>query len=137
MVGNHVLYVPHGGRQMILPTTRAWRNRFVALSLPRLRDCVICKITLRTFSRISKRDLQNTQTAPLAAACTPTIKLYHRTTNKKNCVGMCVKKPPSESRSDSLLCLLLYLRLTEFCYASLACVRILLRFSVATYLQNQ
>jgi len=50
---------------VILPTTRAWRNRFVALSLPRLCDCVICKITLRTFSRISKRDLQNTQTAPL------------------------------------------------------------------------
>ena len=91
MVGNHVLYVPHSGRQMILPTTQAWRNRFVALSLPCLRDCVICKITLRTFSRISKRDLQNTQTAPLAAVCTPTIRLDHKTTNKKNCVVMCVK----------------------------------------------
>jgi len=129
---------PHGGRQMILPTTRAWRNHFVALSLPRLRDCVICKITLKTFSRISKRDLQNTQTAPLAAVCTPTIKLDHRTTNQKNCVVMCVENSrASESHSDSLLCLPLYLRLTEFCYASLACVRTLLCFHVATYLQNQ
>ena len=41
---------------------------------------VFYRITLRTSSWISKRDLQNTQTAPLAAVCTPTIKLVHRTT---------------------------------------------------------
>ena len=131
--------VKHGwARVLILPTTRAWRNRFVALSLPRLRDSVICKITLRTFSRISKRDLQNTQTALLLAVCTPTIMLDHRTTNKKKCVVMCVKNSVCVYFSLILLLyLLLYLRLTEFYYASLACVGILLRFSVATYLQNQ
>ena len=58
-------------------------------SLPRLRDCVICKITLRTFSRISKRDLQNTQTAHLAAVCTPTIKLDHRTTEMRKTSSVC------------------------------------------------
>jgi len=56
---------------------------------------------------------------------------------KTMCVKTACKKPPSESHSDSLLCLPLSLRLTEFCYASLACVRTLLCFSVATYLQNQ
>ena len=110
-IWDHDSLVPHGGRQMILPTTRAWRNRFVALSLPRLRDCVICKITLRTFSRISKRDLQNTQTAPLAAVCTPTIKLVHRTTKDQKTSSVCEKLllslffffPPS--LPDSLLSL--------------------------------
>ena len=32
------------------------------------------------LSDVFKSDLQNTQTAPLAAVCTPTIKLVHRTT---------------------------------------------------------
>ena len=102
---------PHGGRQMILSPTLAWRNCFVA-SLPRLCNCAIRKNALRTFSRDFKRNLQNTQTAPLAAVCTPTLKLGHRTTNKKYL---------TESLPDSLFSLSLCLCLTEFCYA-LLCV---------------
>ena len=67
---------------LILSPTQAWRNCFVA-SLPRLCNCAIRKDALRTFSGNFKRNLQNTQTAPLAAVCTPTLKLGHRTTNKK------------------------------------------------------
>ena len=91
---------------LILSPTLAWRNYFVA-SLPRLCNCAICKNALRTFSGNFKRNLQNTQMAPLAAVCTPTLKLGHRTTNKNNL---------TQSLSDSLsLCLCL----TEFCYTIL------------------
>ena len=99
---------PHGGRQMILSTTQAWRNCFVA-SLPRLCNCAIRKNALRTFCGNFKRNLQNTQTVPLAAVCTPTLKLGHRTTNKN----------VTESPSDSLFSLSLCLCLTEFCSAIL------------------
>jgi len=51
-----------------------------------------------------------TQTAPLVAVCTPTLKLGHRISNKNN---VCV------SLSDSLFLFSLCLCLTEFCYAIL------------------
>ena len=70
-------------RQMILSSTQAWRNCFVA-SLPCLCNCAIRKNALRTFSGNFKCNLQNTQTAPLAAVCTPTLKLGHRITKKNN-----------------------------------------------------
>ena len=95
---------------MILSPTQVWRNCFVA-SLPRLCNCAIRKNALRTSSGNFKRNLQNTQTAPLAAVCTPTLKFGHRTTNKK--------KNLPESLSDSLLSLSLCLCLIEFCYAIL------------------
>ena len=94
---------------LILSPTQAWRNCFVT-SLPRLCNCAIRKNALRTFSGNFKRNLQNTLTAPLAAVCTPMLKLGHRTTNKN----------VTESLSDSLFfSLSLCLCLTEFCYAIL------------------
>ena len=87
-----------------------WRNCFVA-SLPCLCNCAIRKNALRTISGNFKRNLQNTQTAPLAAVCTPTLKLGHRTTNKKKCVSI--------SLWFSLFIVPLCLCLTEFCYAIL------------------
>jgi len=101
-------YVPSCVLTLILSSTQAWRTCFVA-SLPRLCNCAIRKNALRTFSENFKRNLQNTQTAPLAAVCTATLKLGHRTTNKN----------VTESLSDSLFSLSLCLCLTELCYAIL------------------
>ena len=103
---------------LILPATRAWWSSLAAL-LPRLRSCVLYAGTSSLFSASSERDLQNTQTAPLAAVCTPTIKLVHRTTKDEKTSGseklyclerlsqtLCVcKKLSLESHSDSSLCL--------------------------------
>ena len=74
-----------------MPATRTWRNRFVALSVPSTRLRSLQSHPQNLLSDVFKRDLQNTQTAPLAAVCTPTIKLVHRTTKMRKLV-VCVKK---------------------------------------------
>ena len=99
---------------MILSPTLTWRNCFVA-SLPRLCSCAICKNALRTFSGNFKRNLQNTQTAPLAAVCIPTLKLGHRITNKNN-----LTQSPFDLPSvyvPNRIPLRCSLRVSEFCYA--------------------
>ena len=103
---------------LILSPTLTWRNRFVA-SLPRLCNCAIRKSSLRTFSGNFKRNLQNTQTAPLAAVCTPTLKLGHRITNKNNvCLNFSLILFLSLSVSMPNRILLRYsLRVSGFCYA--------------------
>ena len=115
---DHYSHGPHGGRQMILSPTLTWRNRFVA-SLPRLCNCAIRKSALRTFSRNIKRNLQNTQTAPIAVVCTPTLKLGHRITKKNNVYlnfSMILFLSPSVSVPNRIL-LRYSLRVSEFCYA--------------------
>ena len=99
---------------LILSPTLTWRNCFVA-SLPRLCNCAICKNALRTFSGNFKRNLQNTQAAPLAAVCTPTLKLGHRITSQNN-----LTQSPFYSLSVSVpnkILLRCSLRVSEFCYA--------------------
>ena len=134
---------PHGGRQMILPATRTWRNRLVALSVPSTRLRSLQGHPQNLLSDVFKRDLQNTQTTPLVVVCTPMIKLVHRTTKNEKLV-VCVKNSCSlffvspRSLPDSLfMSLSLFLGITEFCYAFLACVRTLFCFSETVYLQNQ
>ena len=78
---------------MILPATRTWRNRFVALSAPSTRLRLLRNHSPNFLSDVFKCDLQNTQTAPLAAVCTPTIKLVQQNHQKtRNLVkNVCVK----------------------------------------------
>jgi len=102
---------------LILSPTQAWRNCFVA-SLPRLCNCAIRKNALRTFSGNFKRKLQNTQTAPLAAVCTPTLKLGHRTTKKMSLNLSLILFFLSLSVSVPNRILLRYpWRMSKFCYA--------------------
>ena len=98
----------------------------------------------------SKCDLQNTQTAPLAAVCTPTIKLVQQNHQKLEISkNVCVRKtctllflylfPPLPTLTLILpfISLSLLLGITEFCYAFMTCVRTLSCFSEKAYLQNQ
>ena len=133
---------------MILPATRTWRNRFVALSALSTRLRLLQNHPPNFLSDIFKCDLQNTQTAPLAAVCTPTIKLVQQNHQKLETSNVCVKKlalcfsylfSPSSTLPLilSFIPLSLLLGITEFCYAFLACVRTLSCFSEKAYLQNQ
>ena len=81
----------------------------MSLPYPAYGNCAICKNAFRIFSGNFKCNLQNTQTAPLAAVCTPTLKLGHRITNKNVCMNL----------SLILFLFSLCLCLTEFCYAIL------------------
>ena len=133
---------------MILPATRTWTNRFVALSALSTRLRLLQNHPPNFLSDIFKCDLQNTQTAPLAVVCTPTIKLVQQNHQKLETRNVCEKNLHSvfllsffSSFTVPLILffisLSLLLGITEFCYAFLACVRTLLCFSEKAYLQNQ
>ena len=66
-------------------------NRFVTLSALSSRLRLLQSHPPNFLSDVFKCDLQNTQTAPLAAVCTPTIKLVQQNHQKTgNLVKMCV-----------------------------------------------
>ena len=77
---------------LILPATQTWRNRFVALSAPSTRLRLLRNHSPNFLSDVFKCDLQNTQTAPLAAVCTPTIKLVQQNHQKLETSNVCARK---------------------------------------------
>ena len=86
---------------------------------PPMQLCYLQVCALRTFSGNLECNLQNTQTAPLAAVCTLTLKLGHRIINKNNvCVyfSLILFLSPSVSVPNRIL-LRCSLRVSEFCYA--------------------
>ena len=77
---------------VILPATRTWRNRFVALSALSTRLRLLQNHPPNFLSDVFKCDMQNTQTAPPAAVCTPTIKLAQQNHQKLETSNVYVRK---------------------------------------------
>ena len=118
----------------------------MALSAPFTRLRLLRNHSPNLLSDVFKCDLQNTQTAPLAAVCNPTIKLVQQNHQKlETSKNVCVRKtctlfflyPLTLTLILPFISLSLLLGITEFCYAFLAGVRTLSCFSEKAYLQNQ
>jgi len=127
---------------LILPTTRTWRNRFVALSVPSTRLCSLQNHPQNLLLDLQVRPAKHTDDASSGRLHSDDqVRPQNHQWEKlvvcvKNSYSLFSRIPP-QSLPDSILCLSLYLGLTEFCYAHLTCVRTLLCFSETMYLQNQ